>query len=144
MSASSSLYSPVDRSNFDLILATLLEHRANPRRVACLFAPEADWHMNGDQAGWAYAGRRSSRESILSYLGAFAVEYEQLNLTRLGSVIDGEQACVQYQVELRHCGTQKTARLDGLCFVRLEGELIVEVNEFIDSAALFRLGESAA
>ena len=98
--------------------------------------------MNGDQASWAYAGLRCSRDSIIAYLDAFAVEFQQKSVRRIATLIEGEQACAQYEMELRHRGTRREAWLQCLCFIRLEGDRIVEVSEFIDSATLFRLRES--
>jgi hypothetical protein len=45
-------------------------------------------------------------------------------------------------MELRHQGTGREAWLPFLCFIRLEGDRIVEVCEMFDSASLFRLRES--
>ena len=143
MSEDEKWFSRVDRAQFEGIIASVLGQRGRPQMLAPLFAPEADWLLNGDQASWSFAGRRCSRDSILDYLTAFAVEFEQQALRRLDTLIDGEQACVQYELRLRHRGTGRDALLQCLCFIRLEGELIVEVSEFIDSATLFRLRESA-
>ena len=142
MSESDSLSPQMSRPRFEQIVGCVLDGRAKPKRLAPLFAPEADWMMNGDPASWAYAGLRCSRDSILAYLRAFAVEFQQKALRLRDMVIDGEQACVQYEMQLRHNGTGREALLQCLCFVRIEGELITEVNEFIDSATLFRLRES--
>lgn len=137
-----SLSPQIDRSRFEQIVAALLDRRNDPKQIKSLFAREAVWQMNGDPAIWAYAGLRASRESILAYLTAFSVEFEQKDLQRLALVIEGEQACVQYEMTLRHRGTGREARLQCLCFIRVEGESIIEVSEFIDSATLFRLRES--
>ncbi len=142
MSDSDSLSPRIARLDFERIIDAVLDRRSNPRPLAPMFAPEADWLMNGDQASWAYAGLRCSRDSILAYLDAFAVEFEQKSWRRLDTLIDGEQACVRYEMELRHRGTGREAKLQTLCFIRLEGDLIVEVSEFIDSATLFGLRES--
>lgn len=142
MSESDSLSPQVTRPDFDRIVSAVIDRRSDPRALAPLFAPEADWLMNGDQASWAYAGLRCSRDSILAYLDAFAVEFEQKSVHRIATVIEGEQACTQYEMKLRHRGTRREASLQCLCFLRLEGDLIVEVSEFIDSATLFRLRES--
>jgi ketosteroid isomerase-like protein len=142
MSESDSLSPQMSRSRFQKIIAAVLDGRAKPKLLAPLFAPEADWLLNGDQASWAYAGLRCSRDSILAYLSAFAVEFQQKALWLLDVVIEGEQACVQYEMALRHNGTGREALLQCLCFVRVEGDLITEVNEFIDSATLFRLRDS--
>ena len=142
MSDSDSLSLPIARPDFDRIIAAVLDHRSNPGFLAPLFAPEADWLLNGDQASWAYAGLRCSRDSILVYLDAFVVEFQQKSVRRLETLIEGEQACVRYEVALRHRGTGREAMLHCLCFIRIEGALIVEVSEFIDSATLFRLRES--
>jgi hypothetical protein len=142
MSESDSLSPQITRSGFERFIAAVLDRRANPAPLADLLAPEADWLLNGDQASWAYAGLRCSRDSILAYLNAFAVEFQQKEMRRLDVLIDGEQACVQYEMRLQHNGTGRIALLQGLCFIRVEGELIVDVSEFIDSATLFRLRES--
>jgi hypothetical protein len=142
MSERDSLSPQLSRAKFEWIVAELLDHRGDPKRIAPLFALEADWLMNGDQASWSFAGLRCTRDSILAYLGAFAVEFQQKFVRRLSTLIDGEQACVQYEMFLRHRGTRHEALLQCLCFIRVEGELIVEVSEFIDSATLFRLRES--
>ena len=142
MSESDSLSPQITRSGFERFIAAVLDRRANPALLAGLFAPEADWLLNGDQASWAYAGLRCSRDSILAYLSAFAVEFQQKEMRRLDVAIDGEQACVQYEMRLQHNGTGRIALLQCLCFIRVEGELIIEVSEFIDSATLFRLRES--
>ena len=142
MSESDSLSPQITRSGFELFIAAVLDRRANPALLARVLAPEADWLLNGDQASWAYAGLRCSRDSILAYLSAFAVEFQQKEMRRLDVVIDGEQACVQYEMRLQHNGTGRVALLQCLCFIRVEGELIIEVSEFIDSATLFRLRES--
>lgn len=144
MSESDSLSPQVTRSKFDRIIAAVLDRRSSPKLLASLFAPEADWLMNGDQASWAFAGLRCSRDSILAYLEAFLVDFQQKELRRLDTLIDGEQACVRYEMTLQHRGTGNEALLQCLCFIRLEGDLIVEVSEFIDSATLFRLRESRA
>ena len=142
MSESDSLSPQITRSGFEQIIAAVLDRRANPTLLSGFFAPEADWLLNGDQASWAYAGLRCSRDSILAYLTAFAVEFQQKALRRLDTLVDGEQACVQYEMKLQHNGTGRVALLQCLCFIRVEGELIIEVSEFIDSATLFRLRES--
>jgi ketosteroid isomerase-like protein len=142
MSESDSLSPQITRSGFERFIAAVLDRRANPALLASLLAPEADWLLNGDQASWAYAGLRCSRDSILAYLSAFAVEFQLREMRRLDVLIDGEQACVQYEMKLRHNGTGRIALLQCLCFIRVEGELIIEVSEFIDSATLFRLRES--
>ncbi len=142
MSDSDSLSPQVTRSKFDRIIAAVLDRRSDPKLLAPLLAPEADWLMNGDQASWAFAGLRCSRDSILAYLEAFLVEFRQKELRRLDTLIEGEQACVRYEMALQHRGTGNEALLQCLCFIRLEGDLIVEVSEFIDSATLFRLRES--
>jgi ketosteroid isomerase-like protein len=130
------------RSEFERIVEALLDRRGDPRLLADLFAPEADWLVNGDPASWTYAGLRSPRDSVLAYLEAFAVEFERKSLRRFDTLIDGEQACVRYEMELRHQGTGREAWLPFLCFIRLEGDRIVEVCEMFDSASLFRLRES--
>jgi hypothetical protein len=144
MSESDSLSPQITRSDFDRMIASVLDRRSNPRLLAPLFAPEADWLMNGDQASWAFAGQRCSRDSILAYLEAFVVEFQQKGFLRLDTLIDGEQACARYEMQLQHHGTGNEAWLQCLCFIRLEGDKIVEVSEFIDSATLFRLRESRA
>ncbi len=144
MSDSDSLSPQATRSRFDRIIAAVLDRRSDPKLLAPLFAREADWLMNGDQASWAFAGPRCSRDSILAYLEAFIVEFEQKAVRRLDTLIEGEQACVRYEMQLRHRGSGNEAMLQCLCFIRLEGEKIVEVSEFIDSATLFRLRESRA
>ncbi len=144
MSESDSLSPLVTRSSFDRIIEALLDRRSTPKLLASLFAPEADWLMNGDQASWTYAGLRCSRDSILAYLDAFQIEFQQRALRRLETLIEGEQACVRYEMELRHRGTGNRAVLQCLCFIRLEGDKVVEVSEFVDSATLFRLRESCA
>lgn len=130
------------RSDFERIIAALLDRRGSPQMLVPLFAPEADWLVNGDPASWTFAGLRSQRDSILAYLEAFAVEFERKSLRRFDTLIDGEQACVRYEMELRHRGTGREALLPFLCFIRLEGDRIVEVCEMFDSASLFRLRES--
>jgi ketosteroid isomerase-like protein len=142
MSDSDSLSPRIARPDFDRIIAAVLDRRSAPRFLAPLFAPEAEWLMNGDQASWAFAGLRCSRDSILAYLDAFMVEFQQKSLRLFETLIEGEQASVRYEMELRHSGTGCEALLQCLCFIRLEGERIVEVSEFIDSATLFRLRES--
>jgi ketosteroid isomerase-like protein len=132
----------IDRVAFGRIIAALLELRPRPGKLAPLFAAEACWHMNGDPASWAYAGKRCDRDSILAYLEAFAVEYEQLETRLLTTVIEGEQACIQYEMRVRHRGTGRVDTIPCLCFIRVEGELIVEGNEFVDTATLFRLRDS--
>jgi ketosteroid isomerase-like protein len=142
MSDSDSLSPRRVRSDFERIIETLLNRRGDPQLLAALFAPEADWLVNGDPARWSYAGLRVPRDSVLAYLEAFAVEFERKALRRLDTLIDGEQACVRYEMELRHRGTGREAKLPFLCFIRLEGASIVEVSEMFDSASLFRLRES--
>ena len=142
MRDSDSLSPRIARLDFERIVAAVLDRRSTPRLLAPLLAAEADWLFNGDPASWTYAGLRSKRDSILAYLEAFVVEFEQKSLRRLDTLIDGEQACVRYEMELRHRGTGREAKLPFLCFIRLEGDLIVEVSEFSDSASLFRLRDS--
>jgi ketosteroid isomerase-like protein len=144
MSDSDSLSPRIARPDFERIVASVLARRSKPRFLAPLFAPEADWQFNGDPASWTFAGLRSKRDSVLAYLEAFVVEFEQKSLRVLDTLIDGEQACVRYEMELRHRGTGREATLPFLRFIRLEGDLIVEVNEFSDSASLFRLRESGS
>jgi ketosteroid isomerase-like protein len=127
---------------FGRIVAALIDRRNDPATVAPLIAPEADWTMNGDPANWAYAGLRCRRDAILDYLRAFNVEFQQMSVRQLNLLIEGEQACVQYETRLRHRGTGREALLQCLTFVRIEGDLVVEVHEFLDSALLFRLCES--
>jgi ketosteroid isomerase-like protein len=134
----------IEPSGFELLIAALLEERPRPRQLSSRFAAEACWRMNGDPETWPYAGERRDRESILAYLEAFAIEFEQIEVRRLHTLIDGEQACVEYELRLRHRGTRRMATIPCLCFVRVEGDAIVEVNEFMDSATLFGLGESQA
>jgi ketosteroid isomerase-like protein len=142
MSDSDSLSPRIVRTEFERIIEALLDRRGRPRLLAALFAPEADWLVNGDPASWTFAGLRSPRDSILAYLEAFAVEFEMKSVRRIDTLIDGEQACVRYEMEIRHQGTGREARLPFLSFIRLEGELIVEVSEMFDSASLFSLRES--
>jgi ketosteroid isomerase-like protein len=132
----------IDRAEFARLIGALLELRPRPRQLAAHFAAEAHWHMNGDPQTWAYAGARRDREAIVTYLEAFAVEFEQIEVRLQNTLIDGEQACVQYELQVRHRGTRRAATIPCLCFVRVEGESIVEVNEFLDSATLFGLRES--
>lgn len=142
MSDSHSL-SPRDvRSDFERIIDAVIERRGSPRALAALFAPEADWLVNGDPANWTFGGLRAPRGSILAYLEAFAVEFERKSLRRLQTLIDGEQACLRYEVHIRHQGTGREAWIPFLCFIRVEGDRIVEVCEMFDSASLFRLRES--
>jgi ketosteroid isomerase-like protein len=143
-SESESLSPHMTRSQFESVIEALLDRRSKPQRLAPLFAPEAEWLVNGDQACWAFAGRRRSRASILAYLQAFYVEFERKAMRRLDTLIEGEQACVRFELLLQHRGTRREEWLQCLCFIRLEGELIVEVSEFFDSATLFRLQESRA
>lgn len=140
---SESLAPQITRLRFERVVETLLDRRGDPARLAPLFAPEAEWTLNGDPAHWAYAGLRCRRESILAYLKAFSVEYEQKALRIHDMLIEGEQACVRYEVELRHRGTGRANVLQGLSFIRFEGDAVVEAHEFIDSALLFRLRQSA-
>lgn len=143
-SDSESLSPHLTRSKFESVIEALLDRRSKPQRLAPLFAPEAEWLMNGDQACWAFAGRRRSRASIVGYLQAFSVEFDQKSLRRLDTLIEGEQACIRFDMLLQHRGTRREEWLQCLCFIRFEGELIVEVSEFFDSATLFRLQESRA
>ena len=62
MSDSDSLSPQIARLDFERIIDAVLDRRSNPRPLAPMFAPEADWLMNGDQASWAYAGLRCSRK----------------------------------------------------------------------------------
>ncbi len=127
------------RQDFENVIATVLTRRSRPDLLEPLFAPEAEWELNGDPAAWAYAGRRKSRDAILGYLKAFATEFALLALERFETLIEGEQAAVRYAMNLRHRGTGKQAQLDCLCFIRVEGGLIVEGVELLDSAQLFRM-----
>jgi len=128
---------------FERIVSVLIDRRNEPATISPLIAPEADWTLNGDPSRWPYAGRRCRRDSIIAYLAAFNVEFQQKDIRVLNLLIDGEQACVQYESHLRHRGTGREALVQCLTFVRLEGDLVVEVHEFVDSALLFRLCESA-
>jgi ketosteroid isomerase-like protein len=139
---SESLAPQITRMRFEHVVGSLLDRRTAPARLAALFAPEADWMLNGDQAQWPYAGLRCRRESILAYLTAFSVEFQQKAIRFHDVLIDGEQACVRYEMKLRHRGTGRETLLQCLSFVRVEGAAVVEVHEFIDSALLFRLRES--
>ncbi len=139
---SESMAPPITRLRFEQVVASLLDRRGDPARLAPLFAPEAEWTLNGDQAHWAYAGLRCRRESILAYLKAFSVEFEQKTLRLHEMLIEGEQACVRYEMELRHRGTGRENVLQGLSFIRFEGDAVVEAHEFIDSALLFGLRDS--
>jgi ketosteroid isomerase-like protein len=141
-SESARLSPQVGRAQFEQIVSALLDRRSDPNKLAPLFAREADWMMNGDQTSWAYAGPRCKRDSILAYLKAFNVEFRQKKVNILNVLIDGEQACAQYEMGLRHRGTGREAVVQCLIFIRVEGDVIVEVHEFIDSALLFRLRES--
>lgn len=141
-SESESLSPQISRPQMERIVAALLDRRKDPKKLAPLFAREADWMMNGDQASWAYAGLRCRRDSILAYLKAFNVEFQQKKVSLLNLLVDGEQSCAQYETNLRHRGTGREALVQCLCFIRVEGDLVVEVHEFIDSALLFRLRES--
>ncbi|WP_298353313.1 nuclear transport factor 2 family protein [Rhodoblastus sp.] len=139
---SNSLAPHITRLQFGQIVETLLDRGGDPARLAPLFAPEAEWTLNGDQSYWSYAGRRWRRESILDYFRAFSVEFEQKAFRIHEMLIEGEQACVRYEVELRHRGTGRANVLQGLNFIRFEGEVVVEAHEFIDSALLFRLRQT--
>jgi ketosteroid isomerase-like protein len=141
-SNSESLAPQITRLHFEQVVGTLLDRRSDPARLAPLFAPEAEWTLNGDQARWAYAGLRCRRESILAYLKAFSVEFEQKAFRFHEMLIEGEQACVRHEMKLRHRGTGRENVLQALSFIRFEGDAVVEVHEFIDSALLFRLRES--
>ncbi len=142
-SDSESLASQITRTRFEQVVKALLDRRGDPARLASLFAPEAQWTLNGDRTHWPYAGLRSSRESILAYLKAFSVEFEQKAFRFHDMLIEGEQACVRYEMKLRHRGAGRASVLQALSFIRVEGDAVVEVHEFIDSALLFRLRESA-
>lgn len=124
------------------IVSSLMALRPRPKQAIELFAADAQWSLNGDPAKWAFAGLRAGRDSILAFLQAFTVEFEQLDLRVLSLVIDDDQACVQYEQRVRHRGTRREDVVAGLCFVRLQGERIAEVNELIDSERLFSLRES--
>jgi ketosteroid isomerase-like protein len=140
---SESLAPQITRLRFEQVVETVLDRRGDPARLAPLFAPEAEWTLNGDQAHWAYAGLRCRRESILAYLKAFSVEFEQKAFRLHEMLIEGEQACARYEMELRHRGTGRETVLQALSFIRVEGDAVVEAHEFIDSALLFRLRQSA-
>jgi ketosteroid isomerase-like protein len=133
----------ITRARFERLVGALLDRRGDPARLASLFAPEAQWTLNGDRTHWPYAGLRLGRESILAYLKAFLVEFEQRTFRFHDLLIEGEQACVRYEMKLRHRGAGRESVLQALSFVRVEGEAVVEVHEFIDSGLLFRLHDSA-
>ncbi|MCI4677743.1 nuclear transport factor 2 family protein [Rhodoblastus acidophilus] len=139
---SESLASQFSRMRFEQIVSTLLDRRSDPAKLEALFAPEADWMMNGDRSRWPYAGLSCRRESILAYLKAFSVEFQQKKIRFHDVLINGEQACARYEMRLRHRGTGREDLLQCLSFIRVEGDAVVEVHEFIDSALLFRLRES--
>ncbi|MBB4196783.1 hypothetical protein CCR94_20890 [Rhodoblastus sphagnicola] len=142
MSDSEGLTPAIDRAKFEEIISTLLASRPSPRQIISCFADDAEWRLHGEPANWSYAGLRRGRESVLAFLKAFAVEFQQLGLRRLATVIDNDQACIQYDLRVRHRGTHREDTIPCLCFIRLEGALIAEVNEFVDSARLFALRES--
>ena len=139
---SESLAPHITRTRFEEVVMALLDRRKDPERLALLIAPEAEWMMNGDQASWSYAGLRCRRDSIMAYLKAFAIEFQQKKIRLINLLIDGEQACAQYETHLKHRGTGREDVLQALSFIRVEGDAVVEVHEFIDSAQLFRLRES--
>jgi ketosteroid isomerase-like protein len=142
-SKSESLAPQITRLRFEQVVEALLDRRGDPAWLAPLFTPEAEWTLNGDRAHWPYAGLRRRRESILAYLAAFSIEFQQKSLRLHDLLIDGEQACARYEIQLRHPGTGRENVLHALSFIRVEGEAVVEVHEFIDSARLFRLRDSA-
>jgi len=127
---------------FEEILAAVLECRSRPETLQPLLAREAEWELAADPAGWNYAGRRKSRDAVLGYLQAFAVEFAIASMERLETLIEGEQACMRYVMGLRHRGTGRSAMMDCLCFIRVEGGLIVEGVDMLDSSKLYRLRES--
>lgn len=134
--------SPFERSEFERILAAVLECRSRPETLHPLLAREAEWELAADPSGWSYAGRRKSRDAVLGYLQAFAVEFAITSIERQETLIEGEQACMRYSMGLRHRGTGRSAMMDCLCFVRVEGGLIVEGIDLLDSAKLYRLRQS--
>ncbi len=137
-----SLAPQITRPELEQVVTALLDRRNAPEKLAPLLAPEAEWTMNGDKASWPYAGLRCRRDSILDYLTAFTVEFRQENICLISLLIDREQACAQYEMHLRHRGTGREGVLQALTFIRVEGDVVVEVHEFLDSALLFRLRES--
>jgi ketosteroid isomerase-like protein len=139
---SNSSLSSFDRAAFEKILAAVLESRSRPTRLEPFLAREAEWELAADPAIWSYAGRRKSGEAILAYLQAFSVEFAVASIERRETLIEGEQACMRYIMGLRHRGTGRSAMMDCLCFVRVEGGLIVEGIDMLDSAKLYRLRDS--
>src|SRR5450631_1018859 len=112
------------RPDFERIIASLLAQRSRPNLLEPFFAREAEWLLNGDQAAWSFAGRRKSRDAILLYLKAFMTEFAIASLERFDTLIDGEQACIRYGMKVQHRGTGRSATMDCLCFIRVEGGLI--------------------
>ena len=135
--------SGLDRAEMVELAQTLAKSTADPRSHLDLLhrhcAPHILCEFVGDRARIPYAGRHVGLEVLIAIVSAINVDFEQLNVSLSGIIVDGGKLAGRRTVEWRHRGTGRRGVVELAEFLRFEDGLIVEFMEYRDSITILEM-----
>ncbi|ALK10966.1 nuclear transport factor 2 family protein [Blastochloris viridis] len=131
----------MDRSDVTQIILEAYDSRWRGDLEAALacFHPEVRISSLGDPEVVPFAGRYNGLDGLKVYLDRLGAWAQPVGPTLQDLIVDGTRAVVRWTMPVRSGRATEPAKLQFIDVVSLDHDLIVAVDQFLDTAAAARL-----
>jgi ketosteroid isomerase-like protein len=102
------------------------------------WADECALHLIGDPAAVPFARSHYGIDAVRALVDQIDMEFEYLTFDIRKVLVDGDRAALQWGADVRHRGTSAKGHVEAFDHFVLDGDRIVAVTEFFDTAATAR------
>ncbi len=102
------------------------------------WARECEMHIIGDPMSVPFARSHYGMDAVRALVDQIDIEFEFLSVVVKDVLVDGERAAMRVVSEAKHRGTGVTGTIEAFNHVAFEGDRIVSVIYFFDTAAVAR------
>jgi ketosteroid isomerase-like protein len=99
------------------------------------FTEECELHLIGDPAAVPFARSHYGIDAVRALVDQVDMEFEYLSFDIRKVLVDGDRAALHWGADVRHRGTSASGHVESFDHIVLDGERIVAITEFFDTAA---------
>jgi ketosteroid isomerase-like protein len=135
--ARSAPISAVERDSRKAMLRRFWHERVESGSVVLpkYFTEECELHLIGDPTAVPFARSHYGMDAVRALVDQIDMEFEYLSFEIRKVLVDGDRAALHWGADVRHRGTSASGHVESFDHLVLDGERIVAITEFFDTAA---------
>jgi ketosteroid isomerase-like protein len=99
------------------------------------FTEECELHLIGDPTAVPFARSHYGMDAVRALVDQIDMEFEYLSFEIRKVLVDGDRAALHWGADVRHRGTSASGHVEAFDHIVLDGDRIVAITEFFDTAA---------